>query len=260
MSNFRLTAEEIKANWDKFLGRIEKAFKNHPDRKDKMLKMYNDLEEDIIFLPASTYEHFHNAIPGGYIDHVNRVVDFSMQYHVLYNNLGLDVSNFTLQELVFSAINHDLGKVGFPGHSGAIPETNDWWKTNKGRMYQPNTDVPYARVQDKSLYILQRYGIECSWNEYQAILIHDGLYDEGNKSYYVSFKSESKLRVNLPMLLHQADMAASRFEWERWNRYANKIVMQRVDTPIEEEPKQQQTQETKKEENPFGNFGEVFND
>jgi len=51
-----------------------------------------------------------------------------------------------------------------------------------------------------------------------AIKTHDGLYDEGNRPYYISNSRESKLRSNLPILLHHADHMASRIEFEMWDR------------------------------------------
>ena len=67
-------------------------------------------------------------------------------------------------------------------------------------------------IQDRSLFILQKFGIECSINEFIAIKVHDGLYDDTNKPYYISYKPESKFKTNLPLILHQADLAASKIE------------------------------------------------
>jgi len=48
-----------------------------------------------------------------------------------------------------------------------------------------------------------------------AIQTHDGLYDEGNKKYLMSFMPEQKPRTSLPFILHQADLMAARIEFER---------------------------------------------
>jgi hypothetical protein len=48
-----------------------------------------------------------------------------------------------------------------------------------------------------------------------AIQTHDGLYDEGNKKYLLNFQPEQKPRTCLPYILHQADLLASRVEFER---------------------------------------------
>jgi predicted HD phosphohydrolase len=37
---------------------------------------------------------------------------------------------FTKEELVFSALNHDLGKMGDENHESYIPQTDKWRKKN----------------------------------------------------------------------------------------------------------------------------------
>ena len=70
MTNF-FTAEELKSNYEKFRKLINKSFTG--ERLEKLNKMYDHFEDRIIYTPASSFEHFHNSFPGGYIDHVLRV-------------------------------------------------------------------------------------------------------------------------------------------------------------------------------------------
>ena len=48
-----------------------------------------------------------------------------------------------------------------------------------------------------------------------AIQTHDGLYDEGNKKYLMTYMPEQKPRTSLPFIVHQADLMAARIEFER---------------------------------------------
>jgi hypothetical protein len=52
--------------------------------------------------------------------------------------------------------------------------------------------------------------------EFLAIKLHDGLFDEVNKPYYISFNPDSKLRTNIVYILHQADFLASKIEYDAW--------------------------------------------
>jgi hypothetical protein len=63
--------------------------------------------------------------------------------------------------------------------------------------------------------ILQSEGIEMSEKEYLAIKLHDGLYEEANKSYYISYSEDYALKTSLPYILHQADLIASKSEEKR---------------------------------------------
>ena len=54
-----LKAEEISNNWNSLLEVIETEFTG--DRKEKLLKLYNEYEERISTAPASSVDHYHNA-------------------------------------------------------------------------------------------------------------------------------------------------------------------------------------------------------
>jgi len=125
------------------------------------------------------------------------------------------MSTFTLEELVFSAINHDLGKMGNEEHESYIPQTDKWRKEKLGEDYMFNKQVPFASVPDRGLFMLQSHGVQYTFNEMLAIQTHDGLYDEGNKKYLFAFQPEQKPRTSLPFILHQADLMAARIEFER---------------------------------------------
>lgn len=206
-----LTPEQIQKNLEIFYSNIEQYISE--PRAEKLLKLYKDQEENLALAPASSKSSYHNAFPGGYVDHVNRVVEAAIKVANLWSTMGA-ANNFTQEELVFSAINHDLGKLGFDGKPSYLPNDSEWHVKNQGAIYKPNTELPFMLSQDSSLFILQSAGIQLTHNEYIAIKIHDGLYDDSNKPYLISNQNESKLRCALPLILHQADMIAARVEWE----------------------------------------------
>ena len=213
-----LSAEQIQANLGQFYSNIE-AYISEP-RTTKLLALYQSQEDNLAFAPASSRSSYHNAFPGGYVDHVNRVVEAALKVTKLWDNMGATI-NFTTEELVFSAINHDLGKLGRDGQPAYLPNDSEWHVKNQGAIYKPNTELPFIPIQDSSLFILQQAGIELTFNEWVAVKTHDGLYDDGNKAYLLSSQNESKLRCSLPFILHQADMIAARVEWEK--EWINKV-------------------------------------
>lgn len=223
-----LTAEQIQDNLLKFYGFIEKYISE--PRKTQLLELYQSQEEILVLAPASSKASFHNSFAGGYVDHVNRVIECSLELYNVWNTMGAATGTFTQEELVFSALNHDLGKLGLNNKPRYIPNDSEWHVKNQGANYKPNSELPFLPVQDNSLFILQAAGIQLTLNEYIAIKIHDGLYDDANKAYLISGQNESKLRSCLPLLLHQADLMASRIEWEKeW--------LSKVSTPKTKEAK-----------------------
>jgi hypothetical protein len=208
-----LTAEQIQNNWNVFLGIIEEHISS--PRKEKLLEFYNQYAERIMLMPAAHKKEYHNAFPGGYVEHVIRVVRCALKQHQLWSDEGADMSGYTIEELVFAAINHDLGKMGDDQHESYIPQTDQWRKDKLGEDYMFNTKLAFASVPDRGLFMLQSHGIQYTFNEMLAIQTHDGLYDEANKKYLMTYMPEQKPRTCLPFVLHFGDMMAARIEFER---------------------------------------------
>ena len=207
-----LTAEQIQSNWIEFMGNIEKYITG--ERQQKLLDFYKKYEDRIILMPASHKKEYHSAFPGGYVDHVNRVVKAALSMSAVWEGFGCDMTTFTQEELVFSAINHDLGKMGDEEHESYIPQTDQWRRDKLGEEYMHNKKIAFAAVPDRGLFLLQSHGIQYTFNEMLAIQTHDGLYDSANEKYLKSFMPETKPRTSLPFILHQADMMAARIEFE----------------------------------------------
>jgi hypothetical protein len=208
-----LTAEQIQANWDTFLNNIETHITG--ERKDKLLEFYKKYEERVMLMPAAHKKEYHNAFPGGYVEHVNRVVRCALKQAELWEEEGADMSTFTTEELVFSAINHDLGKMGDETNESYIPQDDQWRRDKLGEDYKFNTQVAFASVPDRGLFMLQSHGVIYTFNEMLAIQTHDGLYDPANEKYLKAYMPEQKPRTSLPFILHQADLMAARIEFER---------------------------------------------
>jgi len=209
----KLTAEQIQENWNVFIGNIEKYISS--PRKEKLIAFYEKFQERISLMPAAHKKEYHNAFPGGYVEHVNRVVRCSLKQAELWKEEGADMDTFTIEELVFSAINHDLGKMGDEENESYIPQTDKWRRDKLGEDYMFNKKVPFASVPDRGLFLLQSHNVQYSFNEMLAIQTHDGLYDSANEKYLKSYMPEQKPRTSLPFILHQADMMAARIEFER---------------------------------------------
>ena len=208
----KLTAEQIQSNWEEFIGNIE-TYISSP-RKEKLIKFYETYADRIMLMPAAHKKEYHSAFPGGYVDHVNRVVKAALSMSDVWESFGCDMTTFTTEELVFSAINHDLGKMGDANHEAYIPQTDKWRKEKLGEDYMFNKELAFSAVPDRGLFLLQDNDIKYTFNELLAIQTHDGLYDPANDKYLKGYMPEQKPRTSLPFILHQADMMAARIEFE----------------------------------------------
>ena len=208
----KLSAQEIQNNWLQLMTTIDEYISS--PRKEKLIEFYNKYEDRLMMMPASHKKEYHNAFPGGYIDHVNRVINCALLQSGLWEQMGADMSTFTKEELIFSAINHDLGKMGDDTHESYLPQTDKWRKDKLGEDYMHNKAIAFAAVPDRGLFLLQQHDVKYTFNEMIAIQTHDGLYDSANEKYLKSYMPETKPRTSLPFILHQADMMAARIEFE----------------------------------------------
>ena len=204
-----LNENEIAHNWENLMNVIDVEFTG--ERKDSLIKMYNFFQDRMMLMPASSFEHYHNCFAGGHVDHVLRVMSCA---DAVYENC----SGYSREELMFAALNHDLGKVGTQELEMYRPNPSDWHRKNQGKIYEINPEIPFMSVPDRSLLLLQEFGIKFTQNEMMGIKLHDGMYDEANKPYFVAFRPESRMRVNLPIILHHADHMASQIEYENWKQ------------------------------------------
>jgi hypothetical protein len=205
----QLSAEQIVENLDKFYSIIKKYI--NTERADSLIDYYKSIEEVLSMAPASTRIDNHNCFAGGYVDHVVRVTEAALVFEKVWDKFG-QKKNYTTEELVFSAINHDLGKLGTNENPVYIPNDSQWHIEKQGIYYKYNPDVTYMRIADRSLFMLHKANIQVTENEYLAIKLHDGLYEEANKPYYITYGPDTQLKSNLPYILHQADLMASQIE------------------------------------------------
>ena len=244
----KLNETQLKENWDKLINLVSEIFSG--ERKEKLIKMYNHFEERMMFAPASGTAHFHNCFIGGYVEHVLHITKIARKLFVDYKELGAHI-DYTEEEVIFAALHHDLGKVGDLENDYYVPNDSKWHIENQGKYYKRGKDLNFMTVTDRAIYLLNHFGISMSENEYLALRLTDGMYEEANKTYLMQYLDENKVKSNLPILLHQADMLASRIEYENWKHQ---------DDDVRPEPiKQVNKQEQKKVDGMKKRFDELFN-
>ena len=202
MIDYEKKAEE---NYTRFM-----EFISQDSRSEKLKAMYEILHNELISAPASGKVHYHNAFPGGYLDHVLRVADTTLQLPSVYKKIGGSI-DFTKEEAIFAALHHDLGKLGHPLEGPYYLEQDSDWHRKRGELYKHNENLSYMSPPDRGLMLLQKYGIIVTDKEWVSIKLSDGLYDEGNKSYLKTYQPYP-LKTVLPRIIHMADYMSSQAE------------------------------------------------
>ena len=92
------------------------------------------------------------------------------------------------------------------------------------------------------------------------------MYEEANKSYYISYNPDWALKSNIAYILHQADMMATHIEYDQW-KYSEVVqdeeTKQRVNNIVKAVVKKEEVVVEKKEEKPTNAqdlFSELFGD
>ena len=209
-----LEAEQIQKNYDKHIKIIETYLGGRAIACKEMIK---HMEHTYVMAPASGKTWYHNAFAGGYVDHVNRVVQFAIEQSRLYEKMGGTI-DYTDEQLVFSALFHDLGKIGDGDKPNYIPQTDKWRQDKLSEMYTYNPDLDFMLIPDRSLFILQKFGIKVDQKEFLGIRCHDGVFDKANESYFFSNVESSRQKSALISVLHTADFLASKVEYDMWKR------------------------------------------
>lgn len=189
-----------------------------PDRAEKVEALFEHFADRLLVAPASGKVHFHNCYPGGYLDHVHNVIAgvFSVTKTMSVMNVDID---FTMEEAIFAAMFHDLGKLGDLEVPYYLPQSSDWHRDNRGEMYTHNPDLPFMKVPDRALQLLNHFGISVTPKEWKAILVSDGLFSEGNKPYFISYQyPPPTFQTNLHHVVHFADHMSTIGERDVWRK------------------------------------------
>ena len=216
----QLSEQQIVDNWNKLMQLIEDSFDG--ERKERLIEMYKYFEDRMSVAPASGKAAYHNAMVGGYVEHVLHVTDCAIQLKKLWESNGAMI-NFTEEELIFAAMHHDLGKVGDLNQDYYIPQDSEWHRKNRGEIFKHNPNLQYMTVTDRAIFILNHFQITMSEWEYLGLRLTDGLYEDANKTYLMSYNPDWSLKSNIAYILHQADMMATHIEADEWDRLDEEV-------------------------------------
>lgn len=211
-------AEQLISNYEKLIEIInDETYLNETEsdkyKKAQILKFHQDQEELIITAPASGNTAYHNCFPGGYTLHVLNVINACKSIEKAWSEMSPLSINYTRDELITSALLHDIGKITNLTYEIFVPETDEWQRKKRGSLYRHNDlAMPWFEHTDLSLWLCNQYDIKLTQNEFHAIKLHAGLYLEGNKNYYQNWESTKRIKLSLTFILHQADLLSTQCE------------------------------------------------
>ena len=209
-----INAERLDGEFKLLLTTAKTHFHENTERFARIKQMIADYSDSIMVAPASSKTQFHGAFPGGWLIHTNNVIRNGISIAKLWQSNGA-VIDFTDDELVFAAMFHDIGKLGDKDSPMYIDQESNW-HFQRGDVYQINPQLPYMPSSERSIFILQKYGISMSYNEFTGIRLSDGLFVDSNSPYlHVSQSNPSGMTSHLPYIIHFANWMSARIEGQK---------------------------------------------
>lgn len=223
----KLTEEQIVHNWNELIRIINQSFTG--ERKEKILKLHEHFENRMSIAPASGKEHYHCAYPGGYVEHILHVIQAALKLKDVWKEMGC-IIDFADEQLIFSAMFHDLGKVGTLEADYFIPQEDEWRRKKLSEIYMHNPNIDFMTATDRTYYLLSQFDIKYTETEFLSIHLADGLYNEYNKAYMITFNADNVIKSNLPHIIHAADFMAMHSEYDDWKRNKDNDTEVKADT------------------------------
>lgn len=190
-----LTAEQIEKNWNRFVGLCGQL----GERKEAALRLCDTLEQRLATAPASATVNYHNAFPGGLVDHSLRVLKNAIK---LCKTFEWELPK---ESLIIGCLFHDLGKVGNHENDYYLDQDEIWKIEKYGQLYKYNNDMQYMDVPLRGIFLCQHFGLKLNEAELLAIYLNDGMYVDANKQYGLK-------EPMLAMVVHQADLISTKQE------------------------------------------------
>ena len=167
----KISIDTIEENWKKYekiLGRLS---------DENITMMVDAIGERLAICPVGRSESEAGSYPGGLVEHSLKVASTMRK---LNESLGF---NLPMQSILKVSLLHDIGRVGDETHDLLIEQDSDWHREKLGQNYKFNEDLPKMSVSHRTLYLLQKFGIHLTRDEWVAIQISGGSHFEENRFY-----------------------------------------------------------------------------
>ena len=203
--------QELENNYLKLTEYINKYISDKDDRKTKLLFIFNSFKDRLINYPSYYKPTASFVYPGGFIENILEHTKIALSLHNLYINHGAKLT-YSDEELVFSCLVCQLGKIGTNKEALYIENAEDDWRREKlGEIYKYNSNIDYMDISDRSIFILNNLGFKLSKNEYISI-----------KSYYSNtYNNQSSpdllQKSSLSLIINQSYEIADRINFEKLN-------------------------------------------
>ena len=166
-----LSLEKIETNWETFSKLCNRLC------DDNIGMLLSHIEDRAAVCPASSRESQYGAYPGGMVEHVLKVASNMRGISEIYSN------EIQIASILKVSLLHDLGKIGDLEEDYFIEQDSDWHREKLGQMYKYNENLAKMSISHRTLWMLQKFGVELTCDEWLAIQLSQGSHFEENRFY-----------------------------------------------------------------------------
>ena len=163
--------ENVKLKWEKYQSLCAKL-------KDENIDIFLEfMGERIIMCPSSLRESEHNCGPGGLVQHA---LDVALAMKSINTALKLEVPTSSILKV---ALFHEIGKIGDEENPWVVEQDSEWHREKLGQNYKYSESTQKMSISHRTLFLLQRFNIKLTQEEWIAIQISPGSHYEENRFY-----------------------------------------------------------------------------
>lgn len=163
--------DTIKTNWDTYEKLCNKAVKHG------MGDLIETLGERLITTPYSTHEKDGGCYAGGLVENA---LETTSKMRKLAASFDLDINTGSILKV---GLLHEIGKVGTLENDLFVEQDSSWHREKLGQFYKYNENVSKSTIPDRTLCLLQHFGITLTNDEFYAIRLSQGSHLEENRFY-----------------------------------------------------------------------------
>lgn len=162
---------DIESLWNKYESLLSKLENNN------ISKLLEEQGQRIITSSFSLREKEHFCGIGGLVEYALELAKASSN---ISKALSYDISKASIIKCSLLSI---LGRVGTLTDDRYVDSSSEWHREKLGQYYDWNDKCPKYQVNDMTLFWLQKYNIDLSWEEWNAISLIREISSEQYKFY-----------------------------------------------------------------------------
>jgi len=175
-----MNTEKLLENFEQYSSLLKKYF---PD--DGIDKFLEDFGIRLTTCPRGLTEDT-GGVYGDLISHSLKVTLCGINHAEVTNNI--DKKSLARVSLI-----HEIGKLGSEEEELFIVQESQWHKDKLGQNFKYNDLCSKMSVGHRTLYLLQKYGIKITQDEWVSILVSQGLHFPENAFYGKTLPSIGKI-------------------------------------------------------------------